>query len=445
MISGRAGGQVAVQLFQPLHALGHTLFQAPDIRLSACDIRAEAGLPAAQLQILFGQPLCVGGHGSQLLLKLFQFRLFLGQLGFNLLNSGFCLLNLGGDTAVAILLPLQLLLNPGQVGVVVFHIAPEDSHLTFQLLVGGGEHIHLHPDGFQLSVPGAEGFPQVLCLPVEAVQIIVSLLQNEGSAGVVLFRLFCGGGQLFQGVQPHSHLHPLQGVLQLQILSGLFRLLPQRFQLQLQLGDLVPDAQQIVLGVLQLPLRLLLAVAVFGNTCRLLKDLPAVAAFQGENLVDSALTDIGIALPSQTGIHEHLMDIPKPGGLLVDIVFTVPGAVKPPGDHHLIGIVRQSPVGIVQRQGGLREAHSAALLGAAKDHILHFRAPEGLGALLAHDPENGIGDVGLAGAVGAHDGGDIIAEADQGSVRKGLEALQFQRFQIHSQTSKNVIGISLLY
>ena len=273
----------------------------------------------------------------------------------------------------------------------------------------------------------------------------MSLLQNEGSAGVVLLRLFCSGGQLFQGIQPDGNLHPFQGVLQFQILSGLLRLLPQGFQLQFQLRDLVPDAKQVILGVLQLALRFLLAVAVFGNTCCLFKDFPAVAAFQGENLVDSALTDIGIAFPSKAGIHEHLMDIPKPGGLLVDIVFTVPGAVKPPGDHHLVGIVRQSPVGIVQSQGGLREAHSAALLGAAKDHILHFRAPEGLGALLAHDPENGIGDVGLAGAVGAHNGGDVIAEADQGSVRKGLEALQFQRFQIHSQTSKNVIGISLLY
>ena len=178
--------------------------------------------------------------------------------------------------------------------------------------------------------------------------------------------------------------------------------------------------------MLQLPLGFLLTVAVLGDARRLLEDFPAVTAFQGENLVNAALADVAVALPAQAGVHEHLVDVPEPGGLLVDIVFAVPGAVIAPGDHHLVGIVGQSPVGIVQGQSCLREAHGGALLGAAEDHVLHFRAPEGLAALLAHDPEDGVGDVGFSGAVGPHNGGNIVAEADQGLVREGLEALQFQ-------------------
>ena len=104
--------------------------------------------------------------------------------------------------------------------------------------------------------------------------------------------------------------------------------------------------------------------------------------------------------------------------MLVDIVFAVPGAVIAPGDHHLVGIVGQRPVGIVQGQCGLREAHSGTLLGAAEDHILHFRAPEGLAALFTHDPEDGIGDIRFSGAVGPHDGGNIVAETDQSLVRE---------------------------
>ena len=147
--------------------------------------------------------------------------------------------------------------------------------------MGGAEHIHLHPDGFQLLVPGVQGLGQLLSLTVEAVQIVMSLLQNEGGGGIVLFGLFRLGGKLFQGVQPHGHLHALQLFLQFQVLFGLLRLSLQRFQLQFQLGDLVADAKQVVLGVLQLLLRLLFPVTVLGNARSLLENLPAVAAFQG--------------------------------------------------------------------------------------------------------------------------------------------------------------------
>ena len=292
--------------------------------------------------------------------------------------------------------------------------------------MGSGEHIHFQSDGFQLAVPGTQSLPQLIRLTVQCVQIVVGLLQNEGRGRVVLLRLLGSGGKPVQRVQPHGHLHAFQLVLQFQIFLCLFRLLLQRFQLQFQLGDLVADAQQIVLGGGQLPLRLLLAVAIFGDACGFLEDLPAVAAFQRQNFVNSALTDIAVALPPKAGVHEHLVDVPQAGGLLVDVVFTVPGAVVAPGDHHLVGVVGQRPVGVVQRQGRLGEANGGALLGAAEDHIFHFSAPEGFGALFAHDPQNGVGNIRFSGAVGADDGGNVVAEPDQRLVREGLKALQFQ-------------------
>ena len=252
------------------------------------------------------------------------------------------------------------------------------------------------------------------------------LLQNEGRGRIVLLRFLGGGGKPVQRVQPHGHLHAFQLVLQFQIFLCLFRLLLQRFQLQFQLGDLVADAQQIILGGSQLPLRLLLAVAVFGDAGGFLEDLPAVAAFQGEDFVDPALTDIAVALPPKAGVHEHLVDVPQAGGLLIDVIFAVAGAVVAPGDHHLVGVVGQRPVGVVQRQGRLGEAHGGALLGAAEDHVFHFGTPEGFGALFAHDPQNGVGNIRFSGAVGADDGSNVVAEPDQRLVREGLKALQFQ-------------------
>ena len=129
------------------------------------------------------------------------------------------------------------------------------------------------------------------------------------------------------------------------------------------------------------------------------------------------------------------MDIPQAGGLLIDVIFAVTGAVVAPGNHDLVGIVAQCPVRIIQSQGSLRETHGGPLLGSAEDHVLHLGTPEGFGALLTHDPENGVGNIGFTGAVGADDGGNVIAKADQCFIRKGLEALQFQTFKIHNKTS----------
>ena len=210
--------------------------------------------------------------------------------------------------------------------------------------MGALEHGGLHPDGFQGPVLFPQGCAQLLGLTVQAVQVVVGLLQYKGCGLIVLLRLFRRGGEPVQGVQPHGYLHPLELLLHFQIFSGLFGLDLQGLQLHFQLGDLVPDAQQIVLGPFQLPLGLFLPVAVFGDARRLLKDLPPVSGFQGQYLINAALADVGVALPAQARIHQQLIDVFQPGGLAVDIVFAVAGAVIPPGDHHLVGIVGQGPV-----------------------------------------------------------------------------------------------------
>ena len=83
-------------------------------------------------------------------------------------------------------------------------------------------------------------------------------------------------------------------------------------------------------------------------------------------------------------------------------------------------------LGIVYHQRYLRKAHLPALFRAAEDHILHLGATELAAVLLAHDPADGVGYVGLAGAVGADDGGDVLAEVQDRLIRKRLEALNFQ-------------------
>ena len=403
-------------------------FQHPQIRLPGGNLTGELNLLAPQLHKLPGNALGIGGHGTQLLLEIIDTFLVFPQLPADLVNPLPGLVQLGGDTAAAALLPLQILPVPADILLIVPDGLPDDGTLAFQLLPGSFQHTHLHPEVLHLLAFLPQVASHGLCLGVEVVQLLLGLLQHKGGGIVVLLRFLCLGRELLQLVQPHSHFHALQLLPEKQVFLGLFRLLLQRLQLHFQLGDLIVNPHQVVFCMSQFPLRLLFPVAVLGNTCGLLENLPAVAAFQGQNLVDSTLADVGIALLAQAGVHEHLVDVLEPGGLAVDIVLAVSGAVIPAGNHHLVCVIGQGPVGIVQGQGSFRKAYGAALLGSPKNHVLHLGAPEGLTALLSQHPQYGIGDIGFSGAVGAYDGGDVVSETNQGLVREGLEALDFQRF-----------------
>ena len=391
-----SGLQFALELLSPLLADSSALFNAAQICLTARDIGSQVGLPAAQLQKMTGQPLGTGGHFRLLPLQVLQSRVLFAQQLPDGFDSFLCLGHLRGDTAAALILPTQFFFDPPDIGMIVGNVAAQHSHLAIQLLMGGFQHIRLDPGVFQGVVPAVQFLAERLGLRVQFLQLLVGLLQHKVCGVEILLGLLSGGGQLVKGVQPYGHLHLFQLFLIIQIFDSLFRLLLQRLQLDLQLGDLVADAQQVVLRVGKLALRFLLAVAILGNARRLLKDLPAVAALDGQYLVDlvnTALSDIGIALPAKAGVHEQLMDVTQSGGLAVDVIFAVAGTVVPAGDHHLVGIVSQGAVGIVQGQGSLGKAHGSTLQCTAKNHVLHLSAPQGLGTLLAHDPQNGIGDI----------------------------------------------------
>ena len=421
-----AGSQVLPKLRQPVLGKVHGLFQAPDICLSACQIGSQSGLLSPQLQKLTGHTLSIGGHGCQLLFQSFQSGLLLLQLCIDLSNTLMGLLDLKDDAAAAAFVSLHLLIDAVHIITVVSDVAPENGDLTVQLLMGGIQHTDLDTDVFQLRIPATQDLGQILRLLIQPLQIVLGLLQHEGGRGIVLLSLSGIGRQLIQRIQPDSHLHSLKLFLQGQVLLCLFRLDLQRLQLQFQLRDLVTNSHQVVFGMGQLPLGFFLAVAVLGNTGCFLKDLTTVCTFQRQNLIDTSLSDVGIALPAQTGIHKQFMDISQSGGLAIDIKFRISGAVIPAGDHDLIGIVGQSPVRVVQGQCSLCKAHCLTLLGATEDHVFHLGTTEGLVALLAHDPQNCVGNIRFTGAVGTNDGGDIVAEADQRLIREGLKALHFQ-------------------
>ena len=232
--------------------------------------------------------------------------------------------------------------------------------------------------------------------------------------------------QLFKRRHPDGDLAPLQLVAQHEIALCDLRLLLERADLHLQLFDLVVDAQEVVLRALELALRLFLAVAVARNARGLLKDLAPVGALGRDDLGDAPLADDGISVAPEARIHQKAVDVLETDALAVDEILALAAAVIAAGQHDLARIAVENVGGVVDDQRDLRIAELAALLRAAEDDVLHLGAAQRLGALLAHDPEDRVGDIRLAGAVGADDGGDILFKCQARLVRKGLEALDLK-------------------
>jgi hypothetical protein len=99
------------------------------------------------------------------------------------------------------------------------------------------------------------------------------------------------------------------------------------------------------------------------------------------------------------------------------------------------GIGVGAVVGFRVDQGERHFGHTCrfAVAGAGEDHIFHACAAQGLGRLLAQHPGDGVGNIGLAAAVGADDGGHAVpVELEFGAVAERLEpenlkTLQFEQ------------------
>ena len=156
----------------------------------------------------------------------------------------------------------------------------------------------------------------VLHLGVEQIDPLLHALLFPGQAVILapgcqelVLQLPVLGGELVDLRQPHADLQGAALVCQCQVFPGLFRLFAQRFHPSLQFREDVPEPEHVLLGGIQTALSFAPAVAVFGDARCLLEDLPALGTAAGDDLRDASLSDDRIAVPSQAGIHEQLIDI----------------------------------------------------------------------------------------------------------------------------------------
>ena len=229
-----------------------------------------------------------------------------------------------------------------------------------------------------------------------------------------------------QVVHPQAYLCHAQLVAQGQVALGDLGLFLEGLYLQLQLLNFVVYAQEVLVRPGQAALGLLLAVAVAGYARGLLKHLAALGALAADYLGYAALADDRVSVPAHAGVHEQLVHVAQAYLAAVDVILALSRTVILAGDGDLLGVYVKKPGRVVQDQRHLRHAHAGPFCRAAEDDVLHLPAAQRTAALLAHDPQNGVGNIRFAGTVGPHDGGYIPLKREPRAFRKALEALDFQ-------------------
>ena len=208
----------------------------------------------------------------------------------------------------------------------------------------------------------------------------------------------------------------------------------QRLELAAQLGGEVGEPVEVGLHRVELAQRLFLALAVLEDAGRLLDERAAVLRLGVQHRVELALADDDVHLAADAGVGEQLLDVEQAAGVAVDLVLALAGAEHPAGDRDLGVVDRQRAVGVVDGERDLGAAQRRPAGGAGEDDVLHLAAAQRLGALLAEHPGDGVDDVGLAGAVGAHHAGDARLQPQRRRGGEGLEALHRQALEMHCRS-----------
>ena len=267
---------------------------------------------------------------------------------------------------------------------------------------------------------------QAVARDIDRIQLRLGTGQLFGKLLILLSDRFGLCPQFVQRGQPHGNLPDAELVAQHQVFLCLFGLLLQRADLELQFFNFVVDADEILFRLFQLALGFFFPIAVAGNPGSLFKDFPTVRALGGDDIGNLPLADDGVAVAAEARVHQEAVDVLQADRFLVDIIFALAAAIVAAGEHKLTAFRLKEVFRVIENQGNLCKSHWGAHFGSAEDDILHLIAAQGLGTLFPHDPENRVGDVGLARTVGTHDGRDVLLEGEAGLVRETLEPLYFQ-------------------
>ena len=218
---------------------------------------------------------------------------------------------------------------------------------------------------------------------------------------------------------------------QLAVALGLPALPRQRAHLALHLGDEIVEAREIDRRLLEPARSGAAAIAIEADTGGLLEQLAAIVGAIGEQRVDHPRFDHHAAVGTQARSAHHVVDVAQPARCAVEHVFALAAARQAACDDDFLEGHRKRAVFILEVKRNLGDVHRTARRRALEDHLFHLRPAERLCALFAEHPADGVGDVGLAAAVGADHCRHARLEEERRVIGERLESLQLELRQTH--------------
>ena len=189
--------------------------------------------------------------------------------------------------------------------------------------------------------------------------------------------------------------------------------------------DLERDARELQLGAMPPALEL-------PEPRRLLHERPPILRLRREHLLDLALPDDRVHRRAEPDVREDLDEIRTPNSSAVDEVLALCPSHEPPRDRDLREVeIGPRAVLVVEDELDLAVLCGLPVAAACEEHVVGL-----LGAQLgrrerAGSPDDGVGDVRLAGAVRPDDDGNARLERDLERVGERLEAADAERAQVH--------------
>jgi len=203
------------------------------------------------------------------------------------------------------------------------------------------------------------------------------------------------------------------------------RLALQMSELLVELVTNVAQPFEVLIGMLHAVLGFAAALLVFGNAGRLFEK---GAQFFGPRLDDArnhALFDDRVAARAEAGAEEDVGDVLAPAARPVQEIGRYTVACYRALDRDLSEtrvLPTDSAVGIVEHDFDHGLSDRFARVGSAEDDIGHRFAAQVLGRTFAHDPDQGVDDIGLAATVRTDDAGEVARERQRGGIDEGFEA-----------------------
>ena len=209
--------------------------------------------------------------------------------------------------------------------------------------------------------------------------------------------------------------------LELLVAFGLFRLTFDFTKGPFDLADHVIEPQEILAGVLELELGLVLTCLVAGDPGRLFEEDSTVGRPGGKDLTHPTLLDDRVGPGAESDRGELVEDVFQTHAASVEPVLRGAGTEDPAS--HLEPAIGFFPVAVVglEDQGHFGGARRRSRRGAGEHYVAHLLEPHQRWTLFAEHPQDGVYDVRLAATVWADDRRHLSRKGEFHLVRKRLK------------------------